>query len=193
LFTGNRGCLVDESAALARHHRGSLWIICLTEYCGWRHPLAMPGRWTPVFFLDDAAALAAGHRPCGLCRRDAYRSYRGAVSAAVGAPLPLTAGELNRRLATERLRLGRGLDRRGDRRLWTADLDTLPVGTVIVGDDARPRLVLGDHTRRFSFVGWVEPQERPRRAHVTVLTPPTSVSALTHGYEPVLHPSAMGA
>ena len=190
LFTGNRGCLVDQSAAVARHHRGSLWIICVTEYRDWRQPLAAPGRWTPVFFLDEAVALAAGHRPCGLCRRNAYRSYRDAVSAAVGSRRPLTAVELNGRLASERLRRGRGVDRGGDRRLWTAELDTLPVGTVIIGDDHHPHLVLGDHTRRFSFDGWVEPTERRGHTRVTVLTPPTSVAALRLGYAPVLHPSA---
>ena len=75
-FTGNRGCLVDDERTLVRHHRGTLWIACVTEYGDWRHPLDAPHRWTPVFFLDDAVALAAGHRPCGLCRRDAYLAYR---------------------------------------------------------------------------------------------------------------------
>lgn len=191
LFTGNRGCLVDESGAIARHHRSSLWISCLTEYRDWHHPLAAPGIWTPVFFLDDAVALAAGHRPCALCRREAYRSYRDAVTTALGSPRPLTAVELNARLAAERLRRGRGIDRGNDRRVWTADLDDLPVGTVIVEDARRPRLVLSDHTMRFTFDGWVEPVDRRRIARqVTVLTPPTSVAALRIGYTPVLHPSA---
>ena len=48
---------------MARHHRGPLWITCLLAYQGWRHPLDRPGTWTPIFFLDDAVALAAGHRP----------------------------------------------------------------------------------------------------------------------------------
>lgn len=190
LFTGNRGCLVDESGAVARHHRGSLWITCLTTYRDWRHPLAAPGIWTPLFFLDDAAALAAGHRPCGLCRRDDYRSYRDAVTIATGSTRPVTAVELNRRLAAERLRRGRGLDRWRDRRLWTAPVDSLPVGTVIVDDERMPRLLLTDHTMRFSFDGWVEPRPRPAGGDVAVLTPPTSVTAMLNGFTPVLHPSA---
>ena len=71
LFTGNRGCIVDEREQVVRHHRSStLWITCLTEFRDWRVPLARPNRWTPIFFLDDAVALAAGHRPCATCRRD---------------------------------------------------------------------------------------------------------------------------
>jgi hypothetical protein len=64
LFTGNRGCIVDEREQVVRHHRSStLWITCLT----------------PIFFLDDAVALAAGQRLRATCRRDMYRSYRDAV------------------------------------------------------------------------------------------------------------------
>src|SRR5207244_3936893 len=188
-FTGNRGCLVDEAGEVVRHHRGSLWICCVTEFQGWRSPLAAPGRWTPIFFLDDAVALAAGHRPCGLCRRDAYRSYRDAVTRAAASPEPLLATELNRRLGSERLRRGRGLARAAHRQLWTAAVDDLPVGSVIVGPDHRPRLVLDERLLEFSFSGWTAPIERRRRSDVQVLTPPTSVAALAHGYAPVLHPS----
>jgi hypothetical protein len=189
LFTGNRGCLVDAGGTVVRHHGSSLWIACVTEFRGWRFALAAPARWTPIFFLDDAVALAAGHRPCGLCRREAYRSYRDAVSRAVGAAKPLLAHELNGRLAAERHRRGRGFARAADRRLWAADVDDLPVGTVIVDDDRRPCLLLDDALLAFTFDGWSEPVERPRRTQALVLTPPTSVAALLHGYEPVLHPS----
>jgi hypothetical protein len=192
LFTGNRGCLVDAGGTVVRHHGSSLWIACVTEFRGWRFPLAAPGRWTPIFFLDDAVALAAGHRPCGLCRREAYRSYRDAVTRWVGSARPLLAHELNRRLAAERHHLGRGLARAGDRRLWTADVDDLPAGTVIVDEVRQEWLLLDDSLSRFTFDGWTEPVERPRGRRVTVLTPPTSVAALVHGYEPVLHPSAAG-
>ena len=188
MFTGNRGCLVDDKGAVVRHHRGSLWIACVTTFKDWRFPLADPGRWTPIFFLDDAVALAAGHRPCGLCRRDAYRSYRDAVTRSAGASEPLGAGELNRRLAAERLRRGRGLARAADRRLWDASIDDLPAGAVIVDDARQPFLVLDDRLLSFTFDGWGSPTDRPRRT-VTVLTPPTSVAALRHGYIPVLHAS----
>jgi hypothetical protein len=185
MFTGNRGCLVDDTGEVVRHHRGDLWITCLTEFRGWRHPLAAPRVWTPVFFLDDAVGLAAGHRPCGLCRRDAYVAYRDAVGAA-------SAAELNRRLARERLRRGRGVDRAGDRLLWSAPIDDLPTGTVIAGDGGHASLVLPDRLLRFSFSGWEAPVDRPSRTEVRVLTPPTSVAALSNGFTPTLWPTAHG-
>jgi hypothetical protein len=175
LFTGNRGCLVDDAERLVRHHRGTLWITCVTEFRGRRVGLARPNRWTPVFFVDDAVALAAGHRPCGECRWPAYRAYRDAIDP------DLRAGELNRRLHADRLRRGRGLARAGDRKLWTGT--DLPDGTVVITDG--PRLLHGGALHAFSFAGWHSPVEVPN-GPLQVLTPHTSVSALRGGFEPVL-------
>jgi hypothetical protein len=162
----------------------------VTEFRGWRSPLAAPHHWTPIFFLDDAVALAAGHRPCALCRGEAYRAYRDAVTAATGSRRPVLATELNRRLAAERLRRGRGLTRASDRKVWRAPLATLPPGTVIVDDRRRPRLVLDDRTLAFSFAGWTDPEPRASSGDADVLTAPTSVAALANGFTPLLHSSA---
>jgi hypothetical protein len=141
-----------------------------------------------MFFLDDAVALAAGHRPCATCRREAFRSYRDALALALDGPL--LAVDINARLNIERLRHGRGLDRGSDRRLWTSPLRELPDGTIMVGESREPRLVRGDCTWAFSFDGWHAPQRRDDEATVEVITPPTSVSALRHGFEPFVHHSA---
>src|SRR6476646_7417852 len=145
LLTGNRGCVVDDHERVVRHHGSSLWIVCVTRFRDWRWPLARPRRWTPLFFLDDAVALAAGHRPCGECRHADDLAYREAVSTAVG--IPLRAGDLNRRLAAERGSCAENValatTTAHGRRTWTDDTDDtdLPDGTVVVTDG--PRLVLG--------------------------------------------------
>ncbi|USQ76022.1 hypothetical protein [Ornithinimicrobium cryptoxanthini] len=83
MFTGNRGCVVDDRGRVVRHHGNNLlWITCRLEFRGRRVELARPNRWTPLFFLDDAVALAAGHRPCGECRHTDYLAYRDGVTAA---------------------------------------------------------------------------------------------------------------
>jgi len=187
LFTGNRGCLVDDQGAVVRHHGSALWIVCRTSFRGWRHPLDAPRRWTPIFFLDDAVALAAGHRPCATCRRGDYLSYRDAVSTELGTAEPLLAKQLDARLVVERHRRGRGFERAGDRLTWTAGAEELPDGTVIVVEKV-PRLVVGDRSWAFGFGGWQDTAPRPAGA-VTVLTPPTSVAALRGGFVPTLHPS----
>lgn len=190
LFTGNRGCVVDDHERVVRHHGSALWITCLTKFRDWRFPLARPRRWTPLFFLDDAVALAAGHRPCATCRRADYTAYRDAVTRAIGSAVPLLGSQLNERLQAERLRRGRGLVRAGDRIVWPARYAELPDGSVVVAPDGGCRLVAGDCLLRFSFDGWVSATPRPSAGEATVLTPPTSVAALAHGYQPRLHPSA---
>ncbi|MFC2176852.1 hypothetical protein ACFLRH_00385 [Actinomycetota bacterium] len=191
MFTGNRGCLVDDAGRLVRHHNGPLWITCVTEFRDWQHQLDQPHTWTPLFFLDDAAALAAGHRPCGLCRRADYLAYQAAVTAAIGADSPVLAPELNRRLADERLSRGRGLVRAHDRILWSSRLDELPAGAVVIHPaDGAPHLVTARRLQPFGFDGWGPPLERPRGLRVHVLTPPTSIAALEYGFMPRLHPSA---
>ena len=185
LFTGNRGPLVDDERDIVRHHAATyLWIICRLRFRDWRHPLDEPHRWTPLFFLDDAVALAAGHRPCAVCRRDDYLAYRDGVDP------QLRAVELDRRLAGERLRRGRGFVRAGDRLVSRAPVTDLPVGTVIVDVDDGPCLLGPDAVQPFTFAGWAAPRSRPT-GDVDVLTPPTSVHALRGGFVPTLHPTAL--
>lgn len=185
LFTGNRGCLYVDGR-LTLHHRGSLWITCVTEFRGRWNDVARTQRWTPLFLLDDAVALAAGHRPCGECRHAAYLAYREAVAEAVGRPIRVA--ELDRGLNAQRLHRGRGLSRAGDRRTWEASAEGLPDGTVVVLDGL-PRLLAAERLLRFTFAGWTDPVPCPD-GPLTVLTPPMSVTALAHGFSPVLHPSA---
>lgn len=193
LFTGNRGCLVDGHGRLVRNNKGVLWITCRTDYRDRKHPLAAPRTWTPLFFLDDAVALAAGHRPCGLCRRSDYLAFQRAIAAAAPTGEALSASELNRVLAAERYRGGRGLNRATDRILWSSEIDMLPRGTIIVDPDTREaRLVTSGHLQTFAFESWGPPQERPSSGTVQVLTPPTSVTALLNGFAPRLHATAVG-
>ncbi len=187
LFTGNRGCLVNESGEFVRHHVGSLWITCALRHKEWRSPLTAPRHWTPLFFLDDAVALAAGHRPCGLCRRPEYLSYRDAVARSINQNP--SAADLNGMLAAERLTRGGGMKRIAHRMLWNADTDSLPSGAVIVGEDSVPTLINRGNRYKFSFGGWID--DGPvSRGFVEVITPPTSVTALRCGFRPVIHKSA---
>jgi hypothetical protein len=181
-FTGNRGCLVNDAGEVVRHHRGNAWIVCRLEYRGWKHPLDHPRTWTPVFFLDEATAFAAGHRPCALCRRDAFNSYRSAIAAAEGLSRPPSAKEIDARLATERLDRGRGIERAEDRRTWMARSGELPAGTVILANRRHPARLGEDGFRAFTFGGWDENANPISTDWLEVLTPPTSVAALRGGY-----------
>jgi hypothetical protein len=180
-LTGNRGCLVNDEGELVRHHQSRAWITCRLEFRDSKHPLTRPHTWTPLFFLDEAVALAAGHRPCAFCRRTDFNSYRRAIAAVEGLARPPTAREIDQRLVSERLAPGRGLSRAGDRKTWRAKLASLPVGTVVADGDGSPLLIAEDGPQSFGFGGWklLSPVSN---GEVEVITPPTSVSALRGGF-----------
>jgi hypothetical protein len=185
LLMGNRGCLhgADRTLGVARW-RSKLWICCVLDWRGHRRDPMPPGRWTALFFLDEATALAAGHRPCAYCRRPAYVSYAGAWRAARGLAEPPRAGEMDAQLHAERV------DSRSRRqRTHQAPAGTLPDGVMIRSGEG-PGLVAAGHVRPWSFAGYGAPVALRDDEPVEVLTPPSSVAALAAGYRPVLHPSA---
>src|SRR5438270_7491040 len=91
-WLGNRGCIHDESGRIRRLYQTRRWIICLLRYKGKHRELMQPGRWTELFFLDEATALAAGHRSCADCQRARYEEFRslwvGRIQTSPLAPSP---------------------------------------------------------------------------------------------------------
>ena len=176
-WLGNRGIL-HRGTEVVRFHRSPLWIICALSHKDWRLPQWVPGHFTVLFFHDEAVALAAGHRPCALCRRESYNAYR----RAWGTTMP--AKELDRQLHAERIH--RGTHRR---RLHELSWASLPVGT-FVSVDGGPALVGPDRVVPWSTDGYGPALRRPRRGSVQVVTPPSSVRALRNGYRVQIDPAA---
>lgn len=179
LVFGNRGRLHGEDRLIRRSHDGRRWITCRLEFRGRRREPMPPGRYTGLFFLDDATALAAGHRPCAECRHADYRSFLEHAHAA-------GADELDRRLHAERL----GGDV-GSRRLHALRAEELPDGAFVLLDGGA-HLVLGDALLSWTPGGYTERRSRPR-GRVDVITPPTSLRVLGSGWTgnvPLLHSSS---
>lgn len=183
LLTGNRGVLHDAEQRLgAARWRHPHWIACALSYKDWRRPIMAPGRWTELFFLDEAVALAAGHRPCALCRRADFKRFRDAWEAAFGAraKVPEIDATLHRARVEPRSR--RQVTHR-------AALEALP-DAAFVRCDGEPHLVLGARLLRWRHGGYDEGRRRPAGA-IEVLTPAPLVAVLRAGYRPLLHPSAL--
>ena len=145
-----------------------------------------PGRYTELFFLDEATALAAGHRPCAECRRGRFDAFRRALAAGTeNEPLP-TAVEIDRRLHAQRVAPGRS------KRTHTANLNALPDGVFVLLPDVErtPYLVQGRSLLAWTAGGYMNRVERPPGIVVEVLTPGLTVRAIRSGYAPELHPSA---
>src|SRR6202040_2422104 len=93
MFTGNRGIIHDPATKMLLNRRwaSKSWLICICDYKGRRREVMAGRSWTELFFLDEAVALAAGHRPCFLCQRKAAESFRSAWAAAAEMGKPPTA------------------------------------------------------------------------------------------------------
>lgn len=139
LFMGNRGSIHRAPGEIARPWQVRRWITCQLEYKGWVAPKWVPGRWTPLFFWDEAVALAAGHRPCALCRRPDFNAWLDAWSAAFGTRPRVDP--MDHQLHADRLTPSR--TQRHHPRPWK----TLPTGTfVAVATPGSPALAPGDES-----------------------------------------------
>ncbi len=187
LMMGNRGCLhgPDRRLGTARW-RSKLWICCVLDFKGVRRDPMPPGRWTALSFLDEATALAAGHRPCAYCRRASYDAFVETWRLAHDLAARPRATELDAVLHRQRIEPG---GRR--QRTFRAMLGSLPDGTMI-RYDGRPGLVRGASVLPWSPAGYGPAVAVPRETTVEVLTPAGTVLTLAGGYRPLLHPSAHG-
>ena len=186
---GNRGILHDADGRIVRHWKLKQWLICVLEFNGRHRTIMTPNRYTELFFLDEATALSAGHRPCFECRRARYVAFRDAWAAGncpnVG-PASIKVKVIDDRLHVERV----GADR--VKATYPAKLDDLPDGVFVnlVDWDGHEFLVWGDQLLAWSPGGYRNRLRRPRNETAKVLTPRSTVNAIRSGYLPEIHPSA---
>jgi hypothetical protein len=177
---GNRGVLHDDAGRIVRSAQVRRWIACVTEFRGRHRKIMQPRRWTELFFLDEATALSAGHRPCGECRYADYQRFRSLWERHHGGPA--RAGDMDARLQADRV-IGK------KKRTYVGDIDALPDGTYVVLDGS-PHLVWGDELFAWSGAGYLDRRSRPKRQRIEVLTPRSIVAVLSAGYRPGVHPTA---
>lgn len=186
-LTGNRGCLHDGHGQIRRQFLGQRWIICLLEFKGRKRPIMQPGKYTELFFLDEATALAAGHRPCAECQRESFNYFREMWARAnpeiSGSKLP-TAVKLDAALHLERTATNIETHR------FYNSLKDLPDGTFVTFDEQEAYLVLRNQLLRWSPAEYEYPAIRAVQFPVRVITPASVVRTLAIGYPVGIHPSA---
>jgi hypothetical protein len=174
---GNRGVIHADDGSHRREWQVRRWIACRLEFKGRKRPVRQPRRWTELFFLDEATALAAGHRPCAECRREDYKRWQAAWphgdTGADAMDLVLHASRLDGKA----------------KRTYEAALGELPDG-VIVDRGGAPFLLFDGALRPWSAARYGAPQRAPAGERVTVLTPRATVAVIARGYAVSLHPSA---
>jgi len=183
---GNRGILHDERGILGiARWRHPHWVTCLLDFKSRWRPVLQPHAYTELFFLDEATAFAAGHRPCAECRRPDYLRFLDAWAKAAGLAdrARLRAVDVDRIMHRERIREGSR-----SQATFRANLADLPDGTFMrVSDEAW--VVAGSRILRWSHAGY-DLDRRQTPMDVEVLTPRPSVAVFRAGYRPMLHPSA---
>jgi hypothetical protein len=184
LYMGNRGILHDDQGNLtAKRWTHPNWVACLTKFKGIRQTINAPGSYTQLFFLDEATALAAGHRPCGYCRREDFNRFREAwLRGNPQADLDDTAamGVVDRIIHAERVTRNR------EKVTYVEKLANLPDGVMIALPE-KPQdawLVWQGSLHLWSPSGYLDHVPLPRDYTVSVLTPRTIVQAIAAGYVP---------
>jgi hypothetical protein len=190
-WMGNRGQLHDGSGTreIRRSHQGKSWSICVLEHKGRRVKQWQPGTYTPLFFVDEASALAAGHRPCAECRRTSYNDFRfkWAWSHPYHAPY---ATAIDEQLHLERLPHASGR-----RPLHELPWAFVPRGAFVMLDGTHPAIVLDSKIAPYDEPSgtYSKPLDRPRSGLAYALTPPSSMAILQRGYPAQIDPSATDA
>lgn len=187
LFTGNRGVIHDPETKtlLNRRWTTKAWIICECDFRG-RHREVMgrnapSGRagWTELFFLDEVTALAAGHRPCFYCRRERAVEFARCFAAGQGRQT-ISAPEMDAILHQQRWASRRGHERHAS----ALDLSGLPTGATVAAD-GQVYAKADAGWLEWSFEGWRATSQPARPARL--VTPPSTLGALRHGYQPSWH------
>jgi hypothetical protein len=183
IFTGNRGIIHDPAtkALLKKRWSSPAWLTCVCEFRDWRRKVMGGRSWTELFFLDEATALAAGHRPCFFCRRDDANRFRAAWQRGNGVA-DISAKEMDAVLHRERLE-------RGKKRLHPlpGPIAELPDGAM-VQVAAESFLMVQGRALLWSMAGYRKVDTAIKDA--MLLTPPSTLRAISAGYRPLLHPSA---
>ena len=189
LFVGNRG-VIHRDYAIRKRCGADGWVICLIDFRGRRRDLMSPGTWTELFFLDEATAFAAGHRPCFYCQRPHALEFAAAWGRGAGLGRAATAKEMDavmkeerrhvRRLPEDAMRRRRALPK-------VAETDLAP--GAMVESEGEAFLFDGAGFLRWSFGGY---ETAAPAGPIRLLTPPSVNAAFGAGFTPVLHPSARG-
>lgn len=187
-FMGNRGVLHDVEGNVKRPWQVKRWLVCVLEFRGRKRQVMAPDRYTELFFLDEATALAAGHRPCSECRHARFLDFCNAWKAFHGGRRRPTADEMDNRLHTERVSADRS------KRSYVVTLRDLPEGVLVTVSESpkQPYLLWSDALLPWHPCGYGPVRFLSKEQQVRVLTPRCTVEAIQAGYVPDVHASVRG-
>ncbi len=186
-FTGNRG-VIHKNKKIVAPFKTKYWITCVLKYKGFRRQVMTENRWTELFFLDEATAFAAGHRPCAFCRNAEYKTFKKLwldINAKNYELPDDSIKTIDKILHAERINI------KGEKILFTATLKELPNG-VFVQLIGTPEIYLyfNKQLLKWTPFGYTEILLLPPKTEIKVLTPKSITRVFAGGYVPEIHLSA---
>lgn len=177
-WLGNRGVIHNEDKQIVRPYKIKAWITCALTFRGRHREIMQPDRWTELFFLDEATAFSAGHRPCFQCRYKDHMRFKeywlkGNPQYGFNMQTPVT--EIDDIIHKERVAKDKS------KVTYQAPIESLPNGTFIMYDD-KPYLVCDKQLYAWSPAGYAAAIALPGVNNVAVLTPRSFVNMFTNGY-----------
>jgi hypothetical protein len=182
-WMGNRGQLHGAGKTILRPFKLKAWITCLLEFKNWHRNVMSPNLYTELFFMDEATAFAAGHRPCFECRRQAYDLFKTnwlKGNPEYGFNLKTSIKEIDEILHAERI------DKNGNKVTYTEPAANLPDGTFILLG-GKPHLLAKNKIYLWTPFGYEAAQHAPQMSEVIILTPRSTVNAFRAGYQPQIN------
>jgi len=180
---GNRGQMHNPGKKIIRPYKLKAWLICLLQYKERHRKVMAPDRYTELFFLDEATAFAAGHRPCFECRRAVYNRFK--TLWIKGNPrykfsMATSIKEIDEIIHDERMNAD------CSKKMYKANIKSLPEGTFIsINNEAY--LIAGDHLYLWSAAGYTKREAIGSDSKVNVLTPKSIVNTFRAGYVPQIN------
>ena len=185
MLMGNRGgAMHNENKELVSLSKSRRWITCRLQFKGRKRELMSPGLYTELFFLDEATAFSAGHRPCAECRRERFNEFKTKWLEANAESLDgsfKSVEQIDKVMHSQRIQ-------NNEKVTFEAPCNTLPDGTMI-SIDGETYLVWEGKLYLWSFAGYPPSQKSIDEKNVTVLTPKAYVKMFELGFRPVVHES----
>lgn len=172
---GNRGHLHNERQEIIRNFQLKRWIICVLDFKERKRTIMQKGRYTELFFWDEATALAAGHRPCAECQRDKFNIFK-SLWAKANDLETTTTQQMDEFLHKERTVRDKTVVRLAD----------IPDGSFIEYD-TQPFLKYRDKIYEWGFCGYKDGIHIGSEESVLLLTPLSIVKTISAGYLPQIN------
>lgn len=189
-FMGNRGNIHDGDKKIVRPYRSKSWITCKIKYKNKRRQIMSPGRWTELFFLDEATAFSAGHRPCAFCRYPDFKEFKDLWLKANADEHEMKSTSI---LEIDKILHNERMDATKAKKTYAESLYNLPDGTLILLPERIEAYYLYYQGCLFawSFQGYSDVIREPSNCEVLVLTPRSIVNTFKMGYKPNVHATAL--